>query len=107
MRDAERTYAERRTALIDALRTRGIPAFGRSGMSVWIPAAEEAGPLTSLAALGWAVRAGEPYRIRIRPGDPRHDRDGCEKTRSTGSPPDIASALKPAAPRRRCLGRIR
>jgi hypothetical protein len=49
------------------LRSRGIEAFGRSGMSVWIPAAEEAGPLTSLAALGWAVRAGEPYRIRSGP----------------------------------------
>jgi len=67
MRGAERVYGERRTALIEALRARGIPAFGRSGMNVWIPAAEEAGPLTSLAALGWAVRAGEPYRIRSGP----------------------------------------
>ena len=94
MRDAERTYAERRTALIEALRTRGIPAFGRSGMSVWIPAAEEAGPLTSLAALGWAVRAGEPYRIRsgpaIRVTIATLREDEVERLAS-----DIASALKP------------
>jgi DNA-binding transcriptional MocR family regulator len=94
MRGAERVYGERRTALIEALRARGIPAFGRSGMNVWIPAAEEAGPLTSLAALGWAVRAGEPYRIRSGPAI-RVTIESLREDDVARLASDIASAVRP------------
>jgi DNA-binding transcriptional MocR family regulator len=95
MRDAERVYAERRAALIEALRTRDVSAFGRSGMSVWVPATEEADALTALAALGWAVRAGAPYRIRtgpaIRVTIATVREDEVERLAS-----DVARSLRPA-----------
>ncbi|MFT5040612.1 MAG: DNA-binding transcriptional MocR family regulator, partial [Hyphomicrobiaceae bacterium] len=65
---AEKTYALRRKALIDALAEHGIQASGRSGMNVWIPVREEAEPIAALQARGWAVAAGERFRIRTGPG---------------------------------------
>ena len=64
---AARTYAERRSALLGALTRRQIPAQGRSGLNVWIPVAEEAGVVAALAEKGWAVRAGERYRLKSPP----------------------------------------
>jgi DNA-binding transcriptional MocR family regulator len=61
---ARDVYAERRAALLDALAQEGVPALGPSGMNVWIPVPEEAAVVSALAAGGWAVRAGERYRIR-------------------------------------------
>jgi DNA-binding transcriptional MocR family regulator len=92
---AARTYAERRQALIGALARRGLAAHGRSGLNVWIPVAEEAGALTVLAERGWALRAGEAYRIRsapglratvatLRPGEAEHLAD------------DLAAAVRPS-----------
>jgi DNA-binding transcriptional MocR family regulator len=60
-------YRERREALIGALALRGIPAFGRSGFNVWIPVAQEAAVCQGLLAAGWAVRAGEGFRIETDP----------------------------------------
>src|SRR5204862_54659 len=62
-----RAYTERRRMLLDRLRERGVAACGRSGLNVWIPVAEEAAAVAALAERGWAVRAGEPYRIKTRP----------------------------------------
>jgi DNA-binding transcriptional MocR family regulator len=67
LRRAEATYARRRAALVGALRERGVEASGRSGLNVWVPVAEEAGPLRALLAAGWAVAAGEPYRLDSGP----------------------------------------
>lgn len=64
---AARTYAERRQALIAALGRRGIAAQGASGLNVWIPVREEAMPLQALAAAGWALKAGERYRLKSPP----------------------------------------
>jgi DNA-binding transcriptional MocR family regulator len=60
---AGRVYAERREALLRALSERGIAARGASGLNVWIPVAEESATITALMQLGWAVKAGERYRI--------------------------------------------
>jgi DNA-binding transcriptional MocR family regulator len=61
-------YAERRTTFLDALAAEGIAGHGRSGLNVWIPVAEEGSAVAALAAAGWAVRAGERYRLRSAPG---------------------------------------
>lgn len=64
LRLAAETYAMRRTALLSALKAHSITAHGRSGLNVWIPVPEEGSVITSLAAAGWGVRAGERYRIK-------------------------------------------
>jgi DNA-binding transcriptional MocR family regulator len=64
---AAETYARRRVALIDALAAHGIEARGRSGLNVWIPVVEEAAITQAMASKGWAIRAGENYRIRSEP----------------------------------------
>lgn len=65
---ATATYARRRTALRDALGDEGIVATGRSGMNVWVPVTEEAPLVAGLQQVGWAVRAGEPFRLAAEPG---------------------------------------
>jgi DNA-binding transcriptional MocR family regulator len=65
---AERTYAERRAALVEALAGYGIPAQGSSGLGVWIPLAEEVATVQGLLERGWAVSPGERYRFETPPG---------------------------------------
>jgi len=67
LKRAERTYAERRNALLRELRTRGIEAHGASGLNVWIPVREETPVVQALMAAGWAVQAGERYRLTAGP----------------------------------------
>jgi DNA-binding transcriptional MocR family regulator len=64
---AAEAYAARRDALLGALAARGIAAHGRSGLNVWAPVPEEAAAVAALAHGGWAVRAGERYRLRTGP----------------------------------------
>jgi len=65
---AERTYAERRSALVEALASHGIDARRGSGLGVWVPVAEEVPVVQHLLERGWAVSAGERYRFRTSPG---------------------------------------
>lgn len=67
LREAAATYASRRDAVIDALAVHGIEAHGRSGLNVWIPVAEEVPVVQGLAARGWGVQAGEPFRLQAPP----------------------------------------
>ncbi|HEU4887551.1 MAG TPA: aminotransferase class I/II-fold pyridoxal phosphate-dependent enzyme [Thermoanaerobaculia bacterium] len=64
---AGRVYTERRAALLRALADRGIRAHGTSGLNVWIPVSEESATVQALLQLGWAVKAGERYRIASAP----------------------------------------
>lgn len=64
---AGRTYTQRREALVRELSARGIEAHGASGLNVWIPVAEETSTVQSLIARGWAVTAGERYRLKSGP----------------------------------------
>jgi DNA-binding transcriptional MocR family regulator len=65
---AEQAYAVRRQAMLRALVGRGIEAFGRSGLNVWVPVVEEISVVRALLAAGWAVSAGERFRIASPPG---------------------------------------
>jgi DNA-binding transcriptional MocR family regulator len=64
---AARVYAERRDALVQALRARGLEAHAASGLNVWIPLRDEAAVVNAMLRRGWAVNAGERYRIRSGP----------------------------------------
>jgi len=64
---AEKTYAARREALLRALEAHGIEAHGKSGLNIWIPVADESAVAQALFQRGWAVHAGESYRIATAP----------------------------------------
>ena len=60
-------YAARRLLLVDALATRGIAAHGASGLNVWIPVVEEATTVAAMLQRGWAIAAGERWRLHSGP----------------------------------------
>lgn len=68
MRRAGAVYAERRGELIGALAQRGIAAYGRSGLNVWVRVREEAPVVRALQDAGWLVSAGERFRLASPPG---------------------------------------
>ncbi|MEU0283429.1 aminotransferase class I/II-fold pyridoxal phosphate-dependent enzyme [Streptomyces sp. NPDC006195] len=63
-----RSYGERRDALVRALADRGVEAYGRSGMNVWVPVADETGAVARLLHAGWAVAPGARFRMATPPG---------------------------------------
>jgi DNA-binding transcriptional MocR family regulator len=73
-------YSQRRRALQAALAGHGIAIRAHSGFNVWIPVSDEARVVHALADRGWAVAAGEPFRIRSAPA--------VRVTASTLEPPD-------------------
>jgi DNA-binding transcriptional MocR family regulator len=67
LRAAERTYTERRQALLDALAERELRAWGRSGMNVWVPVPDEDAAAAALLDAGYAVATGTRFRMRSEP----------------------------------------
>ncbi|MGW1819507.1 aminotransferase class I/II-fold pyridoxal phosphate-dependent enzyme [Streptomyces sp. NPDC002125] len=63
-----RSYGERRDALVRALGERGVEAYGRSGMNVWVPVSDETGAVARMLHSGWAVAPGARFRIASPPG---------------------------------------
>ncbi|MEI5102329.1 aminotransferase class I/II-fold pyridoxal phosphate-dependent enzyme [Streptomyces sp. PmtG] len=61
-------YAARRDALIAALAERGVAAYGRSGMNVWVPVPDETGVVARMLHAGWAVAPGARFRLEAPPG---------------------------------------
>jgi len=61
-------YASRREALVGALRERGVEAIGTSGMNVWVPVPAEAPVLAATRDAGFALAAGERFRLVSGPG---------------------------------------
>ncbi|GAA4164123.1 aminotransferase class I/II-fold pyridoxal phosphate-dependent enzyme [Phytohabitans flavus] len=65
---AGRSYDRRRDAFLAALAERGVTAYGRSGINVWIPVADETRAVTTLRDAGYAVAPGALYRQATPPG---------------------------------------
>ncbi|MCV7260259.1 aminotransferase class I/II-fold pyridoxal phosphate-dependent enzyme [Mycobacterium shimoidei] len=65
---AEASYARNRSQLRAALRERGVPSHGRSGLNVWIPVPDETVVITRLLSAGWAAAPGTRFRINTSPG---------------------------------------
>jgi DNA-binding transcriptional MocR family regulator len=91
------TYRRRREALAEALEARGIRAHARSGLNVWVPVADEGAVTRHLLDAGWAVLAGERFRLRSRPAI-RVTVSALETTEADRLAGDIEAAT---APRRR------
>jgi DNA-binding transcriptional MocR family regulator len=64
---AGRSYDERRDGLVAALRVRGLDAVGRTGINVWVRAADETASVTALREAGYAVAPGSLYRLATPP----------------------------------------
>jgi len=65
---AERTYGQRRQALVEALADHGVTSLGRSGHNVWVPVTDEATVVAGMLVAGYAVAAGERFRLASPPG---------------------------------------
>jgi DNA-binding transcriptional MocR family regulator len=66
--EARRGYAERRTALREALLARGLAARGQTGINVWVPVPDETRAVAALRDAGYAVAPGSLYRLNSPPG---------------------------------------
>lgn len=94
---ATEAYTERRTALLDALAEHDIRGHGRSGFNVWIPVREETATVQALADRGWAVAAGERFRLRSPPAI-RVTTSAMRPEEARRFAADLAAAGRPRAP---------
>jgi DNA-binding transcriptional MocR family regulator len=93
---AERAYAERRAALVEALGRHGIEAHGRSGLNVWVPVPAEEPVVVGLQARGWSVSAGQRFRIATPPAV-RVSVATLAPTDAVALATDLAAVLRPSA----------
>ncbi len=93
---AAETYTARRKALIEALAAHDIPAHGRSGLNVWIPVREETATVQALAEAGWAVAAGERFRLQSPPAI-RVTTSALPPEEARRFAADLAAAARPRA----------
>ncbi|MGI8781718.1 MAG: aminotransferase class I/II-fold pyridoxal phosphate-dependent enzyme, partial [Solirubrobacteraceae bacterium] len=98
---ATATYAERRTALINALAEHGIPARGDSGLNVYIEVPEEGTAAQAMLAKGWALRTGEGYRLSAHQPFLRATTAALEPDDTTRLAHDLAAVLRPSRASRR------
>jgi DNA-binding transcriptional MocR family regulator len=61
--EAKERYANNRNRLRAALAERGVTAYGRSGLNVWVPVPDETTAITRLLSAGWAAAPGTRFRI--------------------------------------------
>ncbi|MFD5885192.1 aminotransferase class I/II-fold pyridoxal phosphate-dependent enzyme [Streptomyces sp. NPDC060334] len=90
-----RSYGERRDGLVAALERRGVRAYGRSGMNVWVPVADETGTVARLLGAGWAVAPGARFRVESGPGV-RITVSGLGVEEVAGLADAVALAVRPA-----------
>ncbi|ROT32844.1 aminotransferase class I/II-fold pyridoxal phosphate-dependent enzyme [Micromonospora sp. HM5-17] len=65
---ARRSYADRVAALRTALAERGLAAYGRTGINVWVPVPDETRAVAGLRDAGYVVAPGALFRLRSGPG---------------------------------------
>jgi len=68
VRKAGRTYDERREMTKKAMVAEGLKPIGRTGFNIWLPVPEETPLVQGLGSVGWAVAAGERFRLASPPG---------------------------------------
>ncbi|SDE50449.1 aminotransferase class I/II-fold pyridoxal phosphate-dependent enzyme [Glycomyces harbinensis] len=94
---AGRVYAERQGALRESLAEHGIDVWGRSGLNVWIPVADETAAVVALRDAGYAVSPGRGFSFHgaqsIRVSTARLAPELAPKVAAA-----IASASGPASP---------
>lgn len=95
---ASEIYTQRRAAVLNALRARNIEACGTSGFNIWIPVADEGRSVRLLADRGWAVAAGERFRLQSTPAI-RITIAALEPADADRLADDLRDALRPAAVR--------
>jgi DNA-binding transcriptional MocR family regulator len=93
---AAATYAERRERLIAELADRGIAAVGRSGLNVWVPVEDETGVIGALAARGWVLAPGAPFRLAGSPPAVRVTIATLEQHECERLAADLADVCAPA-----------
>ena len=94
---ASETYAQRRQALVAALAVHRIAVHTASGFNIWIPVRHESAVVEQLAERGWAVAAGERFRLRCSPGI-RVTTSGLAPEAAKRFAADLASAMQRGAP---------
>ncbi len=94
---ARATYSARRESLLAALARRGVAAYGRSGLNVWVPVRDEAGVMGALLARGWVVAPGAPYRLGPEPSAVRVTIATLTEDEGEQLAEDLQAALAPHA----------
>lgn len=87
------SYAARRQALVQALAAHQVVVPPGEGLHLWLPVADEAAVVQSLASLGWAVQAGSPLRLASAPAV-RVSLGECRPTDMVRLAADLAQALR-------------
>lgn len=67
IKKARESYAARRKGIIAELGKNGIAASGNSGIHIWVPVARESDVVQAMLGFGWAIQAGEPFRLESPP----------------------------------------
>lgn len=86
-------YARRGEALRRELAALGVAARGGSGLTTWVPVADEAGTTAALLAGGWAVSPGERFRL-VSPPAIRISHATLEPAEAAVLAADIARILR-------------
>jgi DNA-binding transcriptional MocR family regulator len=94
-----RSYGRRRRSLIAGLGRRGVEAWGRTGMNVWIPVPDETGAVAGLLQEGWAVAPGARFRMNSAPGI-RVTVSGLDEAEAASLADTVARVLKAGQARR-------
>jgi DNA-binding transcriptional MocR family regulator len=68
IKKAGKSYDDRREALMNALVEHDLQPRGKTGFNIWLPVQEETTTVQALGAKGWAVAAGERFRLASPPG---------------------------------------
>lgn len=87
------SYAARRQTLVQALALHQVAVPPGEGLHLWLPVADEAAVVQSLASRGWAVQAGTPLRLASAPAV-RVSLGECKPLDMPRLAADLAQALR-------------